>query len=94
MMSLVCPLTLAASGLIDITTSYKKLGCLQAAVCQPGIVRGTAPASTNPCFKAQLLHAREQQGIVSNTFGTHYIALARGVPPITLRNARGCPIYQ
>ena len=79
---------------IDIATDCKKLGCLQSAATQPRHRAGHSilPPS-NPCLKPSSSRERAARQRF-DTFGTHYIALARGVPPITLRNARGCPIYQ
>ena len=74
---------------IDIATDCKKLGCLQSAATQPRHRAGHSilPPS-NPCLKPSSSRERAARQRF-DTFGTHYIALARGVPPITLRNARG-----
>ena len=80
---------------IDIATDGKKLGCLPAAVCQ---LRHRAGHSILPPGQIPALNPAPPRERAArhrfDTFGTHYIALARGVPRITLRNARGCPIYQ
>ena len=78
---------------IDVATDCKKLGCLPAAVCQP---RHRAGHSSCHNQIPALNPAPPRERAARHRFehiGTHSIALARGVPPITPRNARGCPIY-
>ena len=71
---------------IDIATDCKKLGCLPAAVCQ---LRHRAGHSILPPGQIPALNPAPPRERAArhrfDTFGTQHI---------TLRNARGCPIYR
>ena len=56
-------------------------------------MRGTAPSAQIPILKPSCSTREEQQGIVFDTFGTHYVAFSRGQSHITLGKTPGAATH-